>query len=264
MTNKYTSSVALMLLLTLIFTACASGNPELPATSTLEPEPVESETPNAKDVSLCYNPLYPVKEGVTWTYQSTGGLSGNFSFTDTITGIREDGFTLESEFNGATLTQEWTCSSEGLASLSFGSGVAGGLSTSGVQMNLTTTNLQGVILPKTVTAGDQWAYSLDFDGTMEYGDTSVATQGTAAFTFSAIGEESVTVPAGTFQAMKIHADLRLTMDVTYAGFNAPVVFTIPSDIWYVPDVGWVKATSSGDIFGLNFNENIELQYFSVP
>ncbi len=264
MNIKFPLRVAMTLVLALVFVACAPAAPATPLSPTIEPAATETQQPQPEQQPLCSNPLYPVKTGATWTYSSTGGLSGNFSFTDTITEVREDGFTLESQFNGATVTQEWDCTPEGLASLTFGSGAAGGISTSGVQMDLTTTNVQGVIVPKTVSVDDQWPYSLDFAGNMEYSGNSVDTEGTARFTFNALGEESVTVPAGTFDAMKIHVDLELNMDVTYSGFKAPVVFTIPSDIWYVPDVGWVKASSSGDLFGLAYNENIELQYYSIP
>jgi hypothetical protein len=264
MNYKLHIRVALTLLLALVVQACNLGIPQPPDQQTLEPTPVQTTQPQNIVLEPCSNPLYPVKTGATWTYRSTGSLSGDFSFTDTIMAVREDGFTLSSEIDGATLDQEWVCKPEGLASLSFGSGAAGGLSASGVQMDLTTSNIQGVIVPKTVNAGDQWPYSLDLDGNMQYSGTSVDTRGTASFTFNALGEESVTVPAGTFNAMKIHVDLKLDLQVTYSGFTAPATFTIPSDIWYAPGVGWVKATSSGDIFGMAFNETIELQSYSIP
>jgi hypothetical protein len=264
MNYKYQIRVILALMLTLVLQACGPGTPQLPDQPTLESTPAQTAEPQTLDTGLCSNPLYPVKAGATWTYNSTGSLSGNFNFTDTITDVREDGFTLESRLDGSTFTQEWACRPDGLASLTFGAGVAGGISTSGVQMDLTTTNVQGVILPKTISVGDQWPYSVDFEGGMTYSGTSVDTDGTANFTFSALGEESVTVPAGTFNAMKLHVDLRLEMQVTYSGFTAPAVFNVPSDIWYAPEVGWVKATSAGDIFGMPFNENIELQSYNIP
>lgn len=264
MNYKYQIRVILTLILALVVQACGAGTPAPPDQPTLVPTPAQTEETQVVETGLCSNPLFPVKSGATWTYNSTGSLSGDFNLTDTITDVREDGFTLESQMGGSTFTQEWACSPEGLASLTFGAGVAGGISTSGVQMDLASTNVQGVILPKTINAGDQWPYSVDFEGNMEYSGTSVDTTGTASFTFSALGEESVTVPAGTFNAMKLHVDLRLEMQVTYSGFTAPAVFTVPSDIWYAPDVGWVKASSSGDIFGMAFNENIELQSYNIP
>jgi hypothetical protein len=56
----------------------------------------------------------------------------------------------------------------------------------------------------------------------------------------------------------------MDLQITYSGFTAPAVITIPSDIWYAPGVRWVKATSSGDIFGTAFNETIELQPYNIP
>ena len=266
MNKKFQISVGLTLLLTLALQACGPATPESPQLPTIEPSPsvAQLSEPQTVESGLCANPLYPVKQGASWTYQSTGGLSGDFSFTDTVTEVREDGFTLTSQVDSTNVTQEWTCTPEGLASLSFGNGAAGGLSTSGVHMDLSTSNLQGVILPPSVNAGDEWTYSLDYDGTMEYQETIAETQGTARFAFNAVGEESVTVPAGTFNAMKIHVDLVLEMQATFSGFTAPLVFTIPTDIWYAPDVGWVKASSSGDLFGMAFNESIELRSYNIP
>jgi hypothetical protein len=54
------------------------------------------------------------------------------------------------------------------------------------------------------------------------------------------------------------------MEATYFGFTAPAVFTIPTDLWYAPGVGWVKAASSGNIFGMAVNETIELQSYNIP
>jgi hypothetical protein len=262
----------LILMLMLMLQACGKINVPLPsatATPTLEPTPTQPEAaqatePQSTESALCSNPLFPVKSGATWTYNSTGSLSGNFNFTDTISAVREDGFTLASQVDGSSLSQDWTCTPDGLVSQTFGGGAIGGISTSGVKMSLTTSNVQGVIVPKTVSANDEWSYSLDFTGEMEYSGTTVGTDGSATFNFNALGEESVTVPAGTFTAMKVHVDLKLEMDVTYFGFSAPAVFSIPSDIWYAPGVGWVKATSAGDMFGMAFNETIELQSYNIP
>jgi hypothetical protein len=256
--------VSLTLIFALAMQACAGVIPQPTETPTPEPTLTQVTVPQNLESNPCANPLYPVASGVTWTYRSTGSLSGDFSFTDTITEVREDGFTLSSDVDGTSLIQEWVCKPEGLASLTLGGGVAGGISTSGVKMDLTTSNVQGVIVPKAVNSGDQWPYSLDFEGTMEYDGTLVDTKGTASFTFNAVGEENVTVPAGTFNAMKIHVDSTLDMQVTYSGFTAPAVFSIPTDIWYAPGVGWVKATSAGEIFGLAFNETIELQSYTIP
>lgn len=258
------AAIAVLVLATL---ACNFGKTPPTATQETALSPTQSTQatqPANNDQGLCSNPLYPVKVGATWTYTSTGNLTGDHSFTDMITDVRDDGFTLTSQFDQLTKTQEWACKPEGLASLTFGGGAAAGISTSGVQMDLTTSNVQGVNLPKTINTGDQWPYSMDFKGTMDLNGTSVDAQGTATYTFNALGEESVTVPAGTFNAMKIHAEIVLDIQVTFSGIKTPVQFTSSSDMWYAPDVGWVKSTGSGDIMGTSYNESIELQSYNIP
>ena len=253
-----------LVLAALSLQACNLPNPQSPEPGPLEPTLTPTAEPQNAGQNLCDNPLFPVKPDATWTYTSTGSVSGGYSFTDTISDVRENGFTLTSQMNGTDIPQEWVCTPEGLASLAFGGGVAAGISTLGIQMNLTTSNVQGVILPRTINPGDQWPYSLDFDGSMQYQGTSVDTQGSASLAFNAIGQESVAVPAGTFDAVKIHVDMTVDMQVSYSLFKTPVQFTSASDIWFAPNVGWVKATSAGEVLGNAYNETLELQSYNIP
>jgi len=257
--TKFATLIGLTLML--ILQAC---NLSTPGGETPVPIPTATTTQVQETQGLCANPLFPVKLGATWTYSGTGSTAGDYSFTDTITDVREDGFTLTSQFDDLTRTQEWACKPEGLAALTFGGGAAGGIFANGIQMDLNTSNVQGVNLPKTVNAGDQWPYSLDFEGDMQLSGTQANAQGTATFTFTAIGQESVTVPAGTFDAMKIHADMVLDMQLSLSGITTPVTFASPTDLWFASGVGWVKATSTGELMGSSFNETIELQSYNIP
>ena len=157
--TKFVTLIGLTLML--ILPAC-----NLNASETETPTPIPAATPTQaqEPEGLCANPLFPVKLGATWTYAGTGSVAGDYGFTDTITDVREDGFSLTSQFDDLTRTQEWNCKPEGLAALTFGGGAAGGVFANGIQMDLNTSNVQGVNLPKTVNAGDQWPYSLDFEG----------------------------------------------------------------------------------------------------
>src|SRR5688500_702287 len=105
----------LSLLPVMVFvTACSlPGNetptPTLPVTE--EPQATATELATEPPVTqegsgmpvagegLCANAYYPVREGATWSYKSTSGPTGDFSFTDTITSVREDGFTLTTQFD---------------------------------------------------------------------------------------------------------------------------------------------------------------------
>lgn len=76
-----------------ILTACSSAaEPSNPSLPTILPPTDNSTVIN----EFCDNPLFPVKQGASWTYFSTGGPNDDFSYTDTITAILPDGFVLTS------------------------------------------------------------------------------------------------------------------------------------------------------------------------
>src|SRR5215211_9555298 len=117
---------------------------QVPATGPAEPTAtVEGSTATAGQ-GLCTNVYYPVQPGATWTYKSTGGPAGEYSFTDTITSIREDGFTLSTQIGDMTRTQEWTCSAEGLTALQLGGAPAAMLNSQEIEMSLDVSNVTGV------------------------------------------------------------------------------------------------------------------------
>ncbi|MGE5775928.1 MAG: hypothetical protein ACM33V_06895, partial [Chloroflexota bacterium] len=109
--------------LLLIFLA-ACNYPSTPAVAGTQTVPIEppatssTETGtaavggNTPETGVCTNTYYPVRQGATWSYRSTG--TGDYGFTDTITSVREDGFTLSTQSGNLTGTQEWACKPEGL------------------------------------------------------------------------------------------------------------------------------------------------------
>jgi hypothetical protein len=82
--------------------------------------------------------------------------------------------------------------------------------------------------------------------------------------FSAIGNESVTVPAGTFDALKVTVNVTLNVDATYEGITLPVSFSGDYTYWFAPNVGWVKASGTGNVLGSSFSDTTELQSYSIP
>jgi hypothetical protein len=266
----------LTILTILVFSAACSNTPstEIPTNASITEIPSATEPPVVANTSTaippvagnaaCANPYYPVREGATWTYQSTGSPVGNYSFTDTITAVREDGFTLTSQFNELTRTQEWDCKPEGLIALQMGGPAAAALNSQDMELKLEVKNVTGVTFPSTISAGDQWQHNLEFVGQMGIAGQSGEATGNAQSSFSAIGIESVTVPAGTFDAMKIQIDTTLNINVTFQGLNVPVSFTGNYSYWFAPNIGWVKATGNGGMAGQTFTENIELQSYNIP
>lgn len=228
------------------------------------PPGTESGDPSAAGAALCTNPYYPVREGATWTYRSTGGPVGGYGFTDTITSVHADGFILTTQFDELTRTQEWACRAEGLVALQLGGTSAATLNSQDMQLTLDITNVSGVTFPANISPGDQWQHALEFTGTMNVAGQEIEAVGNAQSNFTAIGLESVTVPAGTFEALKIRVDSTINITGIFQGVSLPVTVSSPYDYWFVEDVGWVKASGTGAVDNETFTETIELQSYNIP
>jgi hypothetical protein len=272
--RKLMNIAGLLLVLTLL-QACSSGNEtqsppqeETPASGietqegvTKEaPLPTESAQSNGGAAGPCANPYYPVREGATWNYQGTSSLTEPYTFTDTITSVRADGFTLTTEFEGLTRTQEWACKPEGILAIEMG----GGLTTAQTNLTVKTQSASGVTFPAEINAGDTWSHSIQFTGTMDIAGNSGEAERTTQSDFTALGVESVTVPAGTFEAMKVQVQTTFDATVTFQGVSVPVTFITTTMSWYAQDVGWVKSDSSGDFMGQAYTDTIELQSYNLP
>lgn len=224
---------------------------------------MEANTPAAGE-ALCTNAYYPVRQGATWTYKSTGGPAGEYSFTDAITSVRDDGFTLSTQIGELTRTQEWTCTAEGLAALQLGGAPAAMLNSQNIQLNLDISNGSGVTFPSQINPGDQWEQTLNVTGNVVAFNEEAEAAGDVQMNFSAVGNESVTVPAGTFDALRVDVDVTLNIEATYEGITLPVTFSGDYAYWFAQGVGWVKASGTGTVLGSSFSDTTELQSYSIP
>jgi hypothetical protein len=267
-----------MLLITLFLAACSAPAPSASPTSLQNTETVQAtatgpaaqptatlagSTPVAGQ-SLCTNTYYPVQEGATWSYQSTGGPAGEYTFTDTITSVRPDGFTLSTQIAGLTRAQEWSCTPEGLAALQFGGAPAAMLNSQNIQLNFEVTNSTGVTFPGQIEPGDQWQQTVDLAGEVTAMNEEAQAAGTVRMDFFAVGNESVTVPAGTFEALRVEVDVTLNVNASYKGINLPVSFSGDYTYWFAPGVGWVKSSGTGSVLGTSFSDTTELQSYNIP
>src|SRR5215208_2702827 len=263
----YRSIAPICAVLIILFVAACSA-PALPSptqTQTTNTQvPTEPAATPVSGAGLCANTYYPVQQGATWMYKSSGGPAGEYSFTDTITSVREDGFTLSTQSGSLTRTQEWTCEPGGLVALQLGGAPAAMLNSQNIQLNLEAKESKGVTFPAQMNAGDQWQQSMDVEGDVSMGNDGGKATGTAQMNFNALGTESVTVPAGTFEAMKVKVDTTLKVDVAYGALSMPVTFSGTYTYWFVQDLGWVKASGTGSLFGASFSETTELQSYSIP
>ncbi|HSA99567.1 MAG TPA: hypothetical protein VLE49_02875 [Anaerolineales bacterium] len=259
--------------LTIALLAACSSQPNTPTVQSPQTNATEpaTEAPATAEggvpvagTGLCANAYYPVRQGATWNYKSTGSPAGEYSFTDTVVSVGEDSFILATQSGNLTRTQEWACKPEGLVALQFGGAPAALLDAQGLQLDVQSSNASGVTFPSEIKPGDQWQHRLYLQGNVSVANQSGAAKGDAQNNFTAAGVESVTVPAGTFDAMKIKVDTIINMNVSYKGLSLPVEFSGSYTYWFVQGVGWVKASGTGSAAGTSFSETIELQSYSVP
>ncbi len=247
-------------------TATATPTPAVVETSAADTPTLEAPTATAaaSNAGACSNPYYPVVNGATWNYAGSGGPNGNYSYTDTISEVRADGFTVTTVIdNSVTTTQQWSCKPEGLTALQL-PGFVTILAMQQLNATLQTSDIQGITLPAAISPGDDWSYQLNLQGSIEADGIKADTNGEAVYNFTAGDTESVTVPAGTFDAMKINGVLTFDSTASISGFSLPVKISLNTTSWWAPGVGMVKTQITGDMVGTAINDTIELQSYNIP
>ena len=227
----------------LVLPATATGTPALLSTT--------APTPGA----ACDNVYLPTSPGSTWTYVSTSSLSTSTGGrTVTTTKVGPDSFFHDVQFVKPPIHYEasWQCTPQGL--VEFGGGVLASLNASG-KVKVDILKNTGVSLPSSLAIGDTWSQ------TTELQMTSDTLNGTGRWigNFKAIGLEAVTVPAGTFQALRIDGTLTSESD-PYPSLN----LTVDASSWFAPRVGLVK--NAGHIYGqtADYTYALDLVSYNIP
>jgi hypothetical protein len=149
--------------------------------------------------------------------------------------------------------------------IDYSGGAAASVSTAGVTSNYQTTDVTGLTLPATINPGDTWSQTFFIEGETDLGGGTVGTAvGEATSTFQAVGFEEVSVPAGSFEALRVDVQISLDLSVTMADLSVPVLFTSTGSTWYAAGVGWVKSEASAVVADTPFNELLELTSYSIP
>jgi hypothetical protein len=244
----------LLALLALALTPLACSRP---GASSAEPDPTASTAPGAQG---CSNPLYPVVNGAQWNYALSGMSSG--AFTHSIIAVRPDGFTDQDVFEGGvTRTGEWKCEAGALTALSPAESLSAMIQSDSMSAAFRTTSSSGVTLPAIVTAGTTWSQDFTIEGTQSVSGQEVEAQGEFSYSCTAAAAEPVSVPAGSFDAVRADCQISGTIKVKVAGFEVPTKLTADAKLWYAPNVGMVKTESELSGIGSNI---IELTAYTIP
>lgn len=258
--KRIISALSVLILASLACSLSDAGTPTsapvdgIAPTSEIAPTPTVAASPTPAPTD-CFNAYYPVKPGSTWTYQMSGTRAD--TFTHSIVAASDKDFTDQDTFgNGTTRTGQWRCEGGDLISLTPG-GASAAVAAAGLVFNFTVTENTGVTIPANMEVGSTWSQNIKFESSQDVGGVQLDTQNEASTSCTVIGRESVTVPAGTFDALKVECNTKLTI-----GMNGTPIYTIegPSTSWYALGVGMVKSIGSGG----GYEATIELTAYQIP
>ncbi|HET9911432.1 MAG TPA: hypothetical protein VFQ13_06040 [Anaerolineales bacterium] len=262
-----------------ILSACvSSSNPNPPAaqppavatnastpTTEVQPEVQVNEAPAntsgpSESPHACDNPYLPIVLGATWNYKLTGPLPD--TFTHTILSMESNSFVEQDVFNaGVTRQGTWNCENGNLIALDPPGGASANVSTeNNVAVDFETKDLSGVTLPAAINVGDTWSQSLTLEGTQTINGTAYPASNQLTSNCKAIGLESVTVEAGTFDALRVECQTTMKLSLKLGDTPTENTINLTGTNWYVRDVGLVKTLTIG--FGVD--STVELLSYNIP
>jgi hypothetical protein len=175
--------------------------------------------------AACSSPYYPVREGLTRSYQGTAA-GQKLTYTETISAVTAQGFKITTKVGPNAVTAAFKCGPNG---------VSGTPSVSTPGLKITSLTMRGVTQPPRLAVGTAWTSGVTVVGTVQGQPIRNETD----ISLKVVGREQVKVPAGTFTAFRIESTT--TVKVTAAGQNlSPPVARSTS--WVAEGVGNVKTT----------------------
>ncbi|PWH17206.1 MAG: hypothetical protein DDG60_02890 [Anaerolineae bacterium] len=207
------------------------------------PLPVEP-SPNPND--RCNNPYYPVVNGATWTYQIWLQQEAPTLETYSMSVLDDGTFTLTIQKAESVFAMDGACRDDGVILLDV-PGVSATYADGSGSSTLSTTNDDGVTVPDDIQVGDEWSQTISVVASSEGAETLSATM---EATYKALGYETVTVPAGTFYALKVEQNGSMTI-------HGSPPFDTHGFLWYAQGVGTVKSGLEGTYIS-------ELVSYSIP
>jgi hypothetical protein len=263
------------LLLIFVVAACAlspasssTGSTSVPAAATNMAVSAATATNlpvSASGSGNCANAYFPVSTGNSWSYSSTGGALGTYTYTMTVADVSDNVFTtteVSSLGTGTASIVKWKCKDGKLAALDAGSN---SLSMSGSKFSMTSNSItaDGYNIPGTFGSGTTWSEKVTVKGTIQAGTRTLDSQIVSKVDCSTAGTDTITGPAGTFNTVKATCNQTVAVSALVQGTPMPAGAPVPVSItnWYAKGVGLVQSVRST----AGSTENIVLtQYGNSP
>jgi len=189
----------------------------------------------------CLHPFYPLQVGYKVTYESRqrdGKPLGIHSWS--VVSADSDSVTIKYAYPDQGQEMEHVMRCEGGALISSSLLHQNGFDETGT-MKADARYIEGVHLPAEVMPGVEWnsAFEIVVESPGQTGEGSYQMTSVLKSDSIAVGVESVTVPAGTFESVRVETMRSVSMP-SVPGFSVPSI-EIRSVDWLVKDVGLVKS-----------------------
>lgn len=238
----------LLSLLLILLAACQSAQPQQQTQSTGAAPSAQPPSGQASG-DLCANPYLPAVEGATWTYTMSTDFE-DITQVDTITDVGDDAFLIETVQPELSYVTTWHCSADGLLWLQSDGGIFSAVFQTGSGTStVETLSYSGVSLPRNVQPGDTWTTTEEIHASGSGVDETF----TISAEMNAVGMDTITVPAGSFEALRI--------DLVMSNSSSVLPVTIEESYWYAANVGVVKSTG---IVNTSLSFDLELDSYSIP
>ena len=153
-------------------------------------------------------------------------------------------------------TVEYNCTAAGLIALDAAQQLITAM-LSGPDDSVTVRTLahSGLTIPANIQPGNTWQQIIEWGAA----NSTTTSHGTFTFNYTALGLEAITVPLGSFDAMRINVEIQLEI-----GDTARMTGTYANSMWLVKDIGMIKSDGASHIPGVQFTDRLELESFDSP
>jgi hypothetical protein len=254
MVRKSAIIISILILSTLILSACNLPERQVAQDSTAVPPTAAEPQPSTTPESACANPYFPSAAGNRWTYAGSNSYTGNYTRTDTVSQSNGSSFTVDSMAGDVPYSVTYSCSAAGLVASDPVTQYAGALlSSTNAPVTVNLTSNSGTTLPADIQPGDTWQQMADFEASSQ--DLNIS--GRFVFDYTAVGFDTVSVPFGTFNALRVDATIHIEVSAFHVSAG-----TYTTSTWMVQDIGVVKSQGASHVSGIDFSDGMQLTGFA--
>ena len=243
--------VAAFACLCLLLSSAGCRREQTTATNSAPTTNANAAPAQAPGETKCGVPYYPISASLEKQYRVTydRNAAPPATYTEGYADIKPDSFTLRYQFPELSVSAGWNCTSEGMIALEYGKLDSARQATN---FKMETVGRTGVTVP----SAERWREGGEWRSSYEIRTEIAGPQGpsgrgsgTIEITNRVVGRERVTVPAGTYDALKVESTMAMKLTVRVGQMTMPTNTNLRNTSWFAENVGMVRAVSAGDFGG---------------